>query len=428
MIKRIIKHFNIMKKMYLQYVILSLTFLVWFGCKDERMVYSDDSTPAPGQVTVNKITNRPGGAVIKYSVPNDKNLLAVKAVYERNGEICETKSSLYSDSLTVEGFGDTESHNVEIYSIGRNGKLSAPINETINPLTPPVFSTKIDISVTFGGVNVTFSNNVSRANLALVLMSDTTSAGNGEMIPLQTFYTKADSGRFSRRGLESKQQKFAIYMRDRWQNRSETLYKILTPDEEIKLPKNTWTNARFPGDTYAPASDNVAWGLESLWDGQETWNTAGTGFFATSAADPIPQLFTINLGYKAAFSRLKLWPRSSEVYNSSAPRTWEIWGSEDPPGDGSWENWYLLGEFSQLKPSGYGEGSAVGNITDEDLEHWRSGGDYEFAVTDNVPDPQRTTKYLRFKTTATFSTYGTSMTTGQLIIGEITLWGKMIDE
>ncbi|MDR3245573.1 MAG: DUF4959 domain-containing protein [Prevotellaceae bacterium] len=418
-----------MKKIYLEYVALSLIFLVWFSCQDERMVYSDDSSPAPGQVTINDVILRPGGAVIKYSVPNDKNLLAVKAVYERNGEICETKASLYSDSLTIEGFGDTESHKVEIYSIGRNGKLSAPIDEMITPLMPPVFSTTIDISATFGGVNVVFSNNISNANLALVLMADTTGTGNGELIPLQTFYTQAASGRFSRRDLESKQQVFALYIRDRWQNISDTIYKTLTPTEEIKLPKDTWTNARLPGDSYNPASGQAGWQLPSLWDGRETWNVAGSsGFFATTTTEPIPQRFTISLGYKASFSRFKMWPRSSEVYNGSAPRTWEIWGSEDPPGDGSWDNWYLLGEFSQVKPSGYGEGSAVGNITAEDLEHWQSGGDYEFTVTDNVPDPQRATKFLRFKTTATFTTYGTNMTTGQLIIGEITLWGKKFDE
>ncbi|MDR3246880.1 MAG: DUF4959 domain-containing protein, partial [Prevotellaceae bacterium] len=126
------------------YLALCLTFCVWYSCKDEiRLVYSNESSEKPAQVTVIKNTPRQGGAVIKYIIPKDKNLLGVKAVYERNGEICETKASLYTDSLTMEGFGDTQTYDVSLYSVGRNGNLSDPIEIQITPLTPPIHSTTI---------------------------------------------------------------------------------------------------------------------------------------------------------------------------------------------------------------------------------------------------------------------------------------------
>jgi hypothetical protein len=407
------------------YLLLSLFLLFAAGCKEEdRLDNINDSAPAPTPVTINGVANKPGGAVIKYVVPNDKNLRGVKAVYTRNGEICETKASLYTDSLTVEGFGDTQQREITLYAVGWNNKLSTPVTTQITPLTPPVFNVKTNIDEGFGGVIVTLSENQTQANFALVLLADTT--GNGKWVPLQTFYTGSTAIKFSCRGLEAKQQTFALYVRDRWNNKSDTLVKVLTPYEEVEIPKNKFSNAKLPTDSYASAENNNNYAFEQLWDDRIV--SAGSGFYASPTTAPMPQHFTINLGRKVAISRFKMWPRSSEIYNGSAPRTWELWGSDNPASDGSWDSWFLLGIYSQFKPSGYGDGSAVGTITSEDTEYFRNGGDYELVPNEDVPDPYRTVSYIRFKTTSTFSTYGTESTTGQLIIGELTFWGQLRDE
>jgi hypothetical protein len=405
----------------IKYLLLSLFLVYAAGCKEEgRLDHIDDQAAAPMPVTLDKVINKPGGAVIKYSVPDDENLLGVKAVYTRNGEICETKASLFVDSLTVEGFGDTQVREIKLYSVGRNEKLSEPLTVQITPLTPAVSAVLKDIDSGFGGVIVSLSSNVSNANLALVLLIDTTETGI--WAPLQTFYTQAGAMKFSRRGLDNKEQKFALYIRDRWNNKSDTLVKLLTPIEEIKISKTTWVHANFPGDTYAPAENQNNYRLDRIWEGTEAY----TGpFFASQFSAPMPQHFTINLGQKVVLSRFKMWPRSNEMYAGSSPRTFEVWGAENPPSNDSFDDWHLLGQWNQLKPSGYGEGTTVGPITSEDQTYFRGGGDYELVPNDLVPDPYIPITHLRFRITSTFTTYGSEATQGQVIIGELTFWGQL---
>jgi hypothetical protein len=413
-----------MKKIF----IIMITALIYMtsGCKEEGQLYHvDDSIAAPAVLTINgEPVSKPGGAVIKYTVPKDNNLMGVKAVYERNGEVCETKASLYTDSLTVEGFGDTNPHEVKLYSIGRNGKLSEPVSIQITPLTPAVFSSSVTMESAFGGVAVNLAGNDSRANLSLVLLRDT--VGTGEWTHVQTFYTQAVAMRFACRDLKPNEQTFALYIRDRWNNMSDTLVEILTPLEEMKIPKinPVWENARLPTDTYGAFNDEGRYALEGAWD------DGVNVYYAGKMSQPMPQHFTINLKRKVIVNRFQLFPRQAiELYSGAAPRTFELWGSDDPPRDGSFDNWYKLGEWEQLKPSGYGEDSEVGEITPEDTEYFRTnGGNYEVVPTESVPNPYIVVSYLRFRTTASFGTYGTEATTGQTLVGELTFYGQVIEE
>jgi hypothetical protein len=392
------------------------------GCKEEsRIDHIDDSAPAPTPVTLGEIKAKPGGAIIWYTVPNDKNLLGVKAVYERNGEICETKASVYTDSLTVEGFGDANPKEVKLYSVGRNEKLSEPVSVQIVPLEPPVNSVHVNMEATFGGVTLILENNISNADLAVVLMIDTTDTD--EWVPLQTFYTQATSIKLSRRGLKFKEQKFGVYVKDRWNNKSVITDWTLTPIEEIELPKTDFRNAMLPGDTYLPYGGYSAYTLEKCWDGDIS------GIFVPPTSSPIPQHFTIDLGRPMSISRLQFFHRlNNEMYSGNAVRVFELWGSNDPPDDGSFDNWHKLGQWEQLKPSGYGNGSDVGPITDEDRAYFYSGGNYELTITDETPNPYMTVTYLRFITTATFISYGTDTNTGNLVIAELTFYGQLKDE
>ncbi|HBX21172.1 MAG TPA: hypothetical protein DEF88_12065 [Porphyromonadaceae bacterium] len=411
------------------YFLSMLIFLCWYGCKEEgRIDHIDDSAPAPAQVTVESTFSRPGGAVIKYKIPDDENLLGVKVVYTRNGEICESKASKYVDTLVVEGFGNTDSQEVKLYSVGVNGKLSTPVLATIKPLVPPVRTTNFDIESTFGGVVVLMEKNYSKADLSIVLLADTLvpSSTGRRWAEMQTFYTKSPEMKFSRRGLKSKEAYFAAYLRDRWNNVSDTIYKTLTPIEEIKLPKTEFRNAMLPTDTYDPVDNNNGYRMEQLWLGPEQSSYA---MFATRHNAPIPQWFTIDLGHKMSISRIQKWPRPDyELYSSVAPRVFQVWGSMNPNPDGSWDDsWHLLGEFEQFKPSGYGEGREVGPITDEDKDYWYNKTEFELTPTEKAPDPHQTVTHLRFKILSTFATYGTDATRGQMIIAELTFWGQLKD-
>ncbi|MGO3306471.1 MAG: DUF4959 domain-containing protein, partial [Sphingobacterium sp.] len=131
-----------------------------FGCKEEgRVDFIDENAPAPKSVEVVEVVNTLGGAIIRFKLPEDNNLLGVKAVYNRNGETVETKASLYVDTLSIEGFGNDLPQDIQLFSIGKNEKLSDPVSVQIKPLSPPVQTVQFDLEAGFGGVIVSIDSN-----------------------------------------------------------------------------------------------------------------------------------------------------------------------------------------------------------------------------------------------------------------------------
>jgi hypothetical protein len=396
------------------------------GCKEEgRLDHIDDSAPAPAQVTVKSVSPIPGGAVIRYTIPKDVNLLAVKAVYDRGDEICETKASFYSDSLIVEGLRNTDPQEVKLYSVGRNEKLSEPVPVRITPLAPPVDIVKFDMEAVFGGIKVSFNNNITRAPLALVVMIDT--VGDGNWLPLRIFYAEAVEGIFMQKEMESKEAKFALHIRDRWLNCSDTIVKTLTPMLEVTLPKNTWTDADFPGDSNEPFGSGTTYSLWRLWDGVSlSWPN---GFLSTTTS-PMPQHVTISLGYRAGISSFRLWPRQQtgqgelETYKGFSPRILELWGAVDPPAEESYDNWTLLGRWEVFKPSGYGADGSVGTITPDDKLYFNNNQIYLLEPGPEWPNPYMPITHVRLRTIQTFDTYVSHAPMGGVLISEMTLYGQ----
>lgn len=388
-----------------------------------RIDFVDDQAGPPTSVEVKSVRNISGGAIITYKIPEDKNLLGVKAVYTRNGEVVETKGSLYVDTLRVEGFGSANEQEIELYSIGRNEKLSPAVSVKVSPLPPPIQVVKFEMEAGFGGVVLGIDENKTNADLSLVLMADT--LGNGKYLDIQTFHTKSGKIKFSRRGLNVKPTKFGMYLRDRWNNVSDTIYRELTPIEEVRIPSDLFRNAALPTDYFITAENSTGYRLENLWLGPDA--STGGDFYASSHGGPMPQWFTIDLGRKVTISRIQKWPREGyELYSSTAPRTFEVWGSENPNPDGSFdESWFLVGEFEQFKPSGYGEGREVGPVTDEDSDYWYNRTEFDVVPTENATDPYRPLTHIRIRITSTFQTYGTETDRSQVIIAQLAFWGQL---
>jgi hypothetical protein len=394
-----------MKKL-LYYILVLASAASWHSCKEkEGSNYLDDNAPAPQQVSEIQVSSTPGGAMITYKLPKDKNLSYVKAVYEiQPGVFREAKASFYSDTLGLVGFGDTLRHKVAIYSVGRNEKASAPLSVEVSPLTPPVKSVfeTLTLESTFGGVNVTFKNTF-QADLAIVVMVDTT--GQGIWSPVTTHYTSALNGDFSARGMPSKERRFAVYLRDRWNNKSDTLLKSLTPLYEELIPKSAWKALILPGDFTTGVNNNYV--LERTWD--DIANVS-ENIFATKDYATLPQWFTVDMNQSVILSRMKLFQRTSYPYNAVWIKSLEIWGSNNYDAGGGWDNWQLLGRFDSHIPSG----SVWPKYTADDMVYQRAGEDFTF----NQPVPK--VRYIRFKV---LKTYGGS---GQYQLGEFTFWGQII--
>ncbi|RZM30406.1 MAG: DUF4959 domain-containing protein [Pedobacter sp.] len=387
------------------YIGLLIINISIFGCsKSERLDYLDENQPAPAQVSGVVVNATPGGAIINYRLPDDRNLSYVKAVYEiQPGVFRERRSSRYHDTLSLEGFGSVADQQVKLYSVGRNEKLSDPVLVTVKPLTPPVLSVfeTADMTATFGGVKVTFDN-ISRANLAVVVIADT--SGKNTWAPITTFFTSIEKGNYAARGMSNVERKVGLFIKDRWGNVSDTLIKTMTPLPEQFIPKNNFKLVKLPTDTW---QNTFNYTIDKIWNGV-TNNPEDV--FIVSATYPVPQWFTIDLGLSATFSRMKVYQRARYPYIAPMIKTFEIYGSNNPDAGGGWGTWQLLGTFTSVKPSGL----PFGQTNTEDVDYAViNGEDFDF---DGTMAPVR---YIRFKTLDTWAAGGGVQTS------EISFWGQV---
>jgi hypothetical protein len=382
------------------------------GCSEIEIGVPVANDLTPSEVKDVASVGIPGGAIIGFTLPQNSNILYVTAEYDYgDGVLRNKKASIYGNSLTIEGYPDDRQRQVMLYSVSHSGKKSAPKSVSITPETPPYITAyqSLEITPTFGGARFGFANQ-SKAELKLIAM---TTDSIGEYYTVYTHYTKAQEGKFSVRGFDTEQREFACYTLDRWNNRSETLYTTVTPWFEAPLDRTKFLAIHLPGDSYEPHM-NSNYRLETAWDG--VWGTSAC--FHSIPNSGIPQWFTLDLGVTARLSRMKLWHRlaassgsgSDGQYSNGAPKVIEIYGSNEPALDGSWDSWTLLDRFESYKPSG------DARWTDEDIQYaTQDGEDFEF--TNNIP-----VRYLRFKTLQNWGgvTY--------IYLAEIAFWGETVTD
>lgn len=359
------------------------------SCKEEVAKPLDSGKGAPANVSGIIVENLPGAAKITYRLPVDEKLLYVKAECMINGTLTEVKASAYTNEILIEGFGKTGEQEVKLYAVSQSEKISEPLIVKVNPLTPPYENTfrSFDLRPTFGGANVSFEN-PGEANLVIEILAQNDA---GEWKTAETYYTKKVNGIFSARGFDPVKRKFAVYVRDRWNNYSDTLTKELVPIFEKELDKKKFQEIHLPTDQYSAFS----WNMPYLWDGIIVNNTnIDKPGFHTSPNGEWPQWFTFSLGVKAKLSRFKFWQRGSWVaFTDRNIKKFEIWGSNNPAQDGSWDSWTKLMDGESVKPSGL----PMGQQSPEDLA--LVGAGEEFVFPENIPD----VKYIRIKVLQTWS-------------------------
>ena len=357
---------------------------------------------APNTVSNVSVENLPGGAKITYDLPDDEDLAFVEAVYTIDGKKRRTSASVYTNSLTVEGFGSTDAQAVQLFSVDRSGNYSQGVNVDIYPLTPPVISIfeSIIMRPAFGGVSLDWEN-PSQSNVSLWLLQKDS---DGTVREVETVYTSASTGNYKLRGFEAKPDIFGVYVRDRWNNLSDTLYKELTPLFETKIDHKGFKVLRLPRDE----SDNKQ--FSRLFDGNPGHNY---GMFSLADVSLSPVFFTIDLGQPVILSRYVLWHRSDYAYQNASPKIWKLYGTLEPDFSrtytdywvNEWQNdWVLLSDvndISMYKPSG---SDLV--ITDEDKAAALAGFDLECISTAPV-------RYIRFEITENW-TYPIRIVLGEL--------------
>lgn len=392
----------------LSYIAATFLLLTLFNsCKEEFVGQPATDNVAPGAISNPRVENLPGGAKITYDLPKDDDLLCVKAYYTVNGVEKNTTSSMYTNSLVVEGFGSTDPQTIKLCCLDRSNNQSEPVDVTINPTTPPVELAfrSMTMEKGFGGVQLKWKNENKSDLTIYVFAADSI----GDLNVADVVYTAAADGKYSLHGFDDSEREYAAVIRDRWDNYSDTLKGIFTPYFEMKLDKSKFNRQILMGDN---DTNLGGWEFNKMFD-----EIVGDQGFHTSSGKT-PMFFTIDLGMTVKLSRYTLWPRIGYEYKHHNLKRWKVYGTTSLKLDNHENSYWVQGGFKDdwsymmdcysFKPSG-----EDGPITNEDTEYAKNGFEFEFPL-DSPP-----IRYIRFEVESTWS--GGDM----MHISEITFWGEI---
>lgn len=389
-------------------IFINTLLLIFFvSCKENEngpLVVTDQT---PGTLKNISVENLPGAAKISYEVPDNPGVLYVEAVYSTGNGITRTaKSSVYKNYMVLRGFNSTNEKEIKLYVVNKSENRSAQSTVKIKPLRAPIkdiFET-LSVKKDVGGIVMHFYNKEKQQYVFNTLIKDSL----GNWINYDRLYTNAEERTYAIYGLAAKPTDFAFYFIDEWQNHSDTLFKTLTPLYEEEIDKGLWSLYPLDNDSYEPLYSSRP--ITNVWDG-----TSKNSFFLkpTIPGLSLPNWFTIDLGQSAVLSRVKYFqyiPNNYKawIYTRGLDKKFEIWGSNNPSIDGSWDSWTLLGTCESVKPSGL----PVGQVSDEDIQQALAGEDFSLHSNGVAY------RYIRIKT---IETWGHRIGS---TLGEITLYGQ----
>lgn len=412
------------KKIFSSWSILFSISLL-YSCSEDPLGQTPTDSSAPAQVTNVKVENIPSGAKITYTPPTDEDLLYVEARYTINGKQRNVKVSCFEDELTIQGYADMDEHGVELYSVDRSKNYSEPVKVSIKPMENPVFtiSRSIEMERGVGGIGIKWKNE-SEAMVSLQMYA-ADSLGSMQLVEVLSTQTKI--GAYALRGFDDQRRRFAVVVKDHWDNVSDTVSGYFTPRFEQIIPKDGYKRFLLPEDNNTELGGSWAW--SKMFDGVA--GVDGNGWHVRTNGSGHGVYFTIDLGHKVKLTRYKLWQRGGNwPYRQNNPRSWEMYGRVDDPEDiynehsqndkDYWAqgfredaaNWTHLMHCITPKPSGYDNFE----ITSADIEYGNMGHEYEFGEDAPV------VRYIRFTINETWGG-------GDLLnINELSFYGKIVDE
>lgn len=370
-------------------------------------VSTDKSQPAA--VSNVRVENFNGGANIIYTLPNSPNLLYVLGEYNiADGKPRQTKASYYTDTLRVDGFAESKEYEVTLYVVSRAEVKSEPVKVKVNPLTPKfqLVNSQLQLSPDFGGVNIS-GINTYRAPLSMhVVYFNPATNKYEERDPVNV---STQTINFSVRGFGATSTRFGIYTTDQFGNKSDTLFKTLTPLFETALDYTKYYEYKLPSD----APIGYGWELRYFFDGKIT----DPGWHTLTA--PVTQA-TWGLGMNAKLSRFRLYSRLSAGFGYQNPKVFTLWGSNKTnPADIALPNsavlgethgdWTSMGTFTYPNPP---SGLPPNQANSQDMQFMADGVDF------NVPIDAISTRFIRFVVNQTWG--GVQYTNAM----EITLYGS----
>lgn len=391
-----------MKKLLL----IPLFVFVAVACSDKE----DGDTTPPGVLTFDMVTPTNGGGIINYTLPNDNDILYVKAEYTNsNGVDVSRASSSYNNSIEIDGLNQTTALTITLYVVDENFNQSAPIFVELIPLESFIYLVQesIELAADLGGFRITWDNIESKTVYVYVHIND----GTEEEVRILSSDNAQES--IAVRGLPSTEISISTRVQDFDENTTTLEEKgTLTPLFEEVIDKSTWTLL---------ASQSVngnAWegDFTNFWDDviDTTGNNSDNSYFMiwrdlNGGSLNWPLDLVINLNKNVKITRFSVWQRAfwyngpSDVpyyFQEENMKSFTIYASNDA------QVWQELGQFDIGDPR-----DSEGNIPAAALESAANGHEFEL---DAVSEAFR---YLKFSVT---SNYGSETYVNG---SEITLYG-----
>ena len=386
--------------------IFLISFVTLLGCKDDD---GQDSTP-PGSLLVENITPTNGGGIISYSLPDDSDILFVRAEYTNSlGIDVYRVSSSHNNFIEIDGLNQNTPVQVKLFVIDENENMSQPVDIEFTPLPSFIYLVQESITITpdLGGVKLEWEN---VAEKTVYIHLHILNAGEEEIRILSS--NNASESVFVR-GLESVEMTFLTKVEDFDGNITELEEKaILTPLFEEMIDKSTWTlisQLSVNGDAWE-GQTTAFW--DDVVDTAET-NSDNSYFIIwrdqNGGTLNWPLDIVIDLNKNVRVHRLKVWQRAfwyggptgiPYYYQEENMRSFDLYASNNSV------DWTLLGQFDIGDPS-----DENGNIPQDFIDAAANGHDFDL---DGVSEPFR---YLKFSLT---SNYGSDT---YVHGSEITLWG-----
>jgi hypothetical protein len=383
-----------------------LVFL--FSCVEKELIPISESTGKPGVVTEISSVRTPGGAIISYRIPNDANVLSVKAVYTiSNGKTLEASASFYGNQLELEGFTDTLEHEALLYTINRAQELSEPAIAKFRPMESPINKAikTVTIESDFGGARYSWINEYRKPLTFEILTQDSTTKA---MQIVRIVSSMIDTTSYTVRGYSVVPQKFGMLISDNFGNISDTIYPQggkLTPLFEQKLDKKIQKVMILSGDI-----------TFSMWEGRDAnMIDDDLSTFGHSNQSTVPGAsFTLDLGKKAKLSRFLYFQRGDggRWFKAGNAKEFEVYAylgdEETPPND--WNEWVKVVDAQIIKPSGL-----PSDVSEDDIISAQDGNDFAFPLS------LGSVRFIRFKVLTVWAQWNDSNTYWHPV--EITTYG-----
>jgi len=388
--------------------LLFLTILIFAVSSCSKQ--DDGDTTPPSVLTVDSVTPTNGGGIISYTLPNDDDILYVRAEYTNsNGVDVSRASSSYNNSIEIDGLNQTTALTITLYVVDENYNQSAPIYVELVPLESFIYLVQesIEVNTDLGGFRITWENIQSKTVYVFVHIN------NGIEEEIRILSSNNSSESIAVRGLPSEEITISTRIEDFDEN-STTLEEkgTLTPLFEQVIDKSTWTlvaSQSVNGNAWEGASVN-------FWDDviDTTNNNSDNSYFMiwrdlNGGSLNWPLDLVIDLNKNVKVTRFTVWQRAywyngpSDIpyyFQEENMKSFTIYASNDA------QVWEELGQFDIGDPR-----DSEGNIPQSALDSAANGHEFEL---DEVSESFR---YLKFSVT---SNYGSEAYVNG---SEITMYG-----